>query len=89
MVEKEVKVSERICYIVVRKQSKFKSKVTAKIFRVNKKQTGMVVINAYASTIPTKDTAEFGEAERRGRSLGGCGHAFHISGFAFQVLGLG
>ena len=44
--------------------------------------------NGHASTIPTRDTAEFGEAERRGRSLGGCGHAFPINGhaFHFQVL---
>ena len=43
-----------------------------------------------ASTIPTRDTTEFGEAERRGWSLCGCGHAFPINGhaFHFQVLGL-
>ena len=51
IVDKSEKISDRICYIVVRKKTKFKAKETAKgikIFRVKKKQSGIVVINAYA-----------------------------------------
>ena len=47
------------------------------------------VVYYYIAAMPPpyrlgRDTAEFGEAERRGRSLGGCGHAFHINGHAFH-----
>ena len=40
--------------------------------------------------IPTRVASEFGEAECRSSTLGGCGHAFPINGhaFHFQVLGL-